>query len=996
MCLLVFILLVASLPVASDEGERVKVDIVTAEVQARAEYTIHDPIDINGEADFKTQAEEEGWEGAGTENEPYIIDGYEINGSDSKLCIRVNATSDHFIIRNCLLYDCHRGNQWWINSYYHPKGIGIELSSVDNGRIENNTITDCTTGIKMRWSDDLIINNNDITFTDDGIEIESGERVKIANNNCSFNDKGIFCSGNKALIEGNELYKNSYKGIEVSYCDYVTVNENTVIGNGVGIQLWWCQANITFNSIFDNKNDAIEIYNSNDAYIHGNEIIGKGINFRDGALEYLNTHTITENTVNGRSLIYWANVKGHVLNEDAGQVIAVNCSGITIGSQNAQGPIKVYFCEDVTIKDCVSGIEMLMCERITLTNNKCNNDAEIGIRLTYCQDAVLRNNELTNRTLGIGGLGVKYWDSHDIDTSNTVDGKPVYYIKNQHGGTVPTDAEVLFLVNCTDMVVRDLQIRDSAQSIELVFCSNNLVMNNSLKNTSGILLLMSEENTLAFNTFWNCTMTAISMGNSQYNSVKYNRIEGNLVGLKSITFSYSYDPGGDDLDDYSYGGGSVIHHNNFIDNFWIAQPYATDFLWNDTKGEGNYYDDYPEKVGGAVKKDGNVWNRSYPFFEEEYYLDELKDDHPLVNPADTEPTNTLDTTTLATTGENVRFGLYIANSTGMGEVYVRYRFETNKEFENMSMNGAASGLWKSSLAIPEDQMGELIYQFQYKDQYGNWTTLEEKSVRIIDNDAPLAGVQQDMFNLLGEGTIYLDASESTDNIGIVNYTWGINNNRGDYLYLYGKNVSVYFNESGDYRVYLDVYDADGNMGRDYIHVYVEPILPNNITVTVGPVRDTDNNTLEGVEVIVNIDDSQYKGYTNETGYAEVVIPRPNLVESYTIGLYKEGYEYNEYDATVYPWAEYLEEPPPLEKIKGDSGPDEQRLLMITMGLIMGICIFFVIIFVTVLLIALVKTSKKREKAAAEAKKEEAEEEKKKKSAEKKKQKKKPPKKEEND
>ena len=67
-------------------------------------YTPHDPIDIVGNEDFTAQAESEGWPGDGSEADPFIIEGYEIEpNSDSG--IDIESTSVHFIIRDSLIRD---------------------------------------------------------------------------------------------------------------------------------------------------------------------------------------------------------------------------------------------------------------------------------------------------------------------------------------------------------------------------------------------------------------------------------------------------------------------------------------------------------------------------------------------------------------------------------------------------------------------------------------------------------------------------------------------------------------------------------------------------------------------------------------------------------------------------------------------------------------------------------------------------------------------------
>ena len=52
-------------------------------------YSSHAPITIDSNAEFASQASTEGWSGRGTQSEPYVIEGYEINASGSYRCISI-------------------------------------------------------------------------------------------------------------------------------------------------------------------------------------------------------------------------------------------------------------------------------------------------------------------------------------------------------------------------------------------------------------------------------------------------------------------------------------------------------------------------------------------------------------------------------------------------------------------------------------------------------------------------------------------------------------------------------------------------------------------------------------------------------------------------------------------------------------------------------------------------------------------------------------------
>ncbi len=70
-------------------------------------YTPHGIIRINSDAEFAQIAQQEGWPGDGSESNPYIIEGYEIDAQGVGNCIYIGNTTVHFIIRNCYLHGAY-------------------------------------------------------------------------------------------------------------------------------------------------------------------------------------------------------------------------------------------------------------------------------------------------------------------------------------------------------------------------------------------------------------------------------------------------------------------------------------------------------------------------------------------------------------------------------------------------------------------------------------------------------------------------------------------------------------------------------------------------------------------------------------------------------------------------------------------------------------------------------------------------------------------------
>jgi parallel beta-helix repeat protein len=145
---------------------------------------------------------------------------------------------------------------------------------------------------------------------------------------------------------------------------------------------------------------------------------------------------------------------------------------------------------------------------VVLSDNYIADNGHSGI---YFQDraAMLRNNALNNNTLGpfymdesstsVPGEPFQI-TSNDIDPSNMVDGKPVYYWVNEQDKTIPSNAGYVVLDNCTNVKVKDLSInRNSAgrfvygsAAISLIRTKNSVLENNILNGT-GIYISYSSQ-----------------------------------------------------------------------------------------------------------------------------------------------------------------------------------------------------------------------------------------------------------------------------------------------------------------------------------------------------------------------------------------------------------------------------------------------------------------------------------------------------------------------
>jgi parallel beta-helix repeat protein len=161
-----------------------------------------------------------------------------------------------------------------------------------------------------------------------------------------------------------------------------------------------------------------------------------------------------------------------------------------------------------TVSDNMDGLSLGGSNRSIISDNTFLSNRDFGIGLGGSSFNKLRNNTLSESGIMIGGSPVESWTLHDIDTSNTVNGKPVYYCKNWTGGMVPSGAGEVILGNCTNTTVRDQVLSNSGTAILIGHSSYCDIINNTITSNRkhGVRMIYSHhinftENTLSDN-YW--------------------------------------------------------------------------------------------------------------------------------------------------------------------------------------------------------------------------------------------------------------------------------------------------------------------------------------------------------------------------------------------------------------------------------------------------------------------------------------------------------------
>ena len=270
---------------------------------ARTTYITHNPILIDGNAGF-TNASGVVW-GSGTESDPYMIEGWDINASTAN-GIEIRTADAHFIVRGCHIHDgdfdywnrhdgiyllhCANGTLDGNNCSNNQYGIGLSSSS-DNILSNNNCSSNYNHGINLDSSSDNILSNNTCSGNQYGMYLESSSDNTLTNNNCSNNIYGIllYQSSNNTLSNStvsnfdpndnrcgmclesssdnntlsNSTCSNNYYGILLDQSSNNTLSNNTCSNNQYGMYLESSSDNnIIWNNSFYNNNGATDTYDS--------------------------------------------------------------------------------------------------------------------------------------------------------------------------------------------------------------------------------------------------------------------------------------------------------------------------------------------------------------------------------------------------------------------------------------------------------------------------------------------------------------------------------------------------------------------------------------------------------------------------------------------------------------------------------------------------------------------------------------------------------------
>ncbi|MEM3814952.1 MAG: NosD domain-containing protein, partial [Candidatus Micrarchaeia archaeon] len=145
-----------------------------------------------------------------------------------------------------------------------------------------------------------------------------------------------------------------------------------------------------------------------------------------------------------------------------------------------------------------SGIFLSSSSNNIVSNNIANSNGQYGIYLEFGSDNNLSHNNMSNNQYNL--YINEYEETQNIDTSNLVDGKPVYWLKNVENQVFDssTNAGLFACFNCNNITVKDLTFEKNSYGLLLEETTNSFISNITTSNNAleGIHLGSSSSNSL--------------------------------------------------------------------------------------------------------------------------------------------------------------------------------------------------------------------------------------------------------------------------------------------------------------------------------------------------------------------------------------------------------------------------------------------------------------------------------------------------------------------
>ncbi|MEX0662974.1 MAG: right-handed parallel beta-helix repeat-containing protein [Balneolaceae bacterium] len=319
---------------------------------------------------------------------------------------------------NALIYD---------NLLQNNVMTALFVIASDGAIIRDNELQSNLEGIKVRNALNVTVDSNIITNTNNpdrnrghGVYAASSENLEIINNTISDSDGfGIhdanLTSNINTLIRGNTITGGKSNAIHWTDSREAIIESNIITNNAGGIRGPF-DATIRYNTI---ENSGLGIDSRNNSVVEENEI---------------------RNGTTGVSAAFSVEVVDNIITGHEG-------IGVNLGSSNGQ----------------------------TISNNQMSGNS-VDIRFSGNENVTVTDNELETGVILFSFYGEFDEYDHTI-TGNTVDGKPLVYLKDETNPAIPTNAGQIIVLNSTDVIISDFTFTNVASPVSVLHSPGTQVRN---------------------------------------------------------------------------------------------------------------------------------------------------------------------------------------------------------------------------------------------------------------------------------------------------------------------------------------------------------------------------------------------------------------------------------------------------------------------------------------------------------------------------------------
>lgn len=403
-------------------------------------------------------------------------------------------------------------------SFYSSFWDGIFLFDSSNNSITNCSYQESLSGVNLDYSANNTLQGLTIHHCNVGISFDSSGNNILRD--IEMLQCGLQVTGTAPADYQNDVdLSNMVNGKPVCY--YINQTNRTIPSNAGQVILTNCTGCVVTNCTLSNASIGLELAFSARNIIHDNILANNSLVGIDLDGSENDNNVIRNNHLQGNN--YGIDVDSSTMNVIQNNILTENGMAVSFDT-----------CEHNTmVGNIINGGSYGLSLVTSATNIFMENiirDASIfGIYFLSSNYNVLDSNAMINCSIMVYGYDESEY-RNDVDGTNTVNGKPVYYMNDRNGITIPGDAGEVLLVGSERCVIKNLHLDKGTVGILLAYSSNTIIEGNIIQNQS---------------------MIAIDLGSADNNNTI---IQGNLI--KENRYGV----------DLEYSNGNIIRKNRILSN----------------------------------------------------------------------------------------------------------------------------------------------------------------------------------------------------------------------------------------------------------------------------------------------------------------------------------------------------------------------------------------------------------------------------------------------